>query len=75
MDHVSDAFLDNLMPLLILCEPAQTGNRNGVERVAPQFMQHAANMQKVTILYESKLMPIVLMNFCKLGCSACLLSV
>ena len=48
MDHVSDAFIDNLLPLLTLCEPAQTGDTAGVDRVAPKFMHHAANMQKVT---------------------------
>jgi hypothetical protein len=47
MDHVSDAFIDNLLPLISLCEPAQSGDVKGVERVAPQFMQHAASMQKV----------------------------
>ena len=47
MDHVSDAFIDNLLPLISLCEPAQNGDIKGVEKVAPQFMQHAASMQKV----------------------------
>ena len=50
MDHVSDAFVDNLLPLLTLCEPAQTGDTKRVESVAPEFMLHAASMQKVNTL-------------------------
>ena len=30
-----------------LCEPAQNGDTDRVEKVAPQFMQHAVSMQKV----------------------------
>lgn len=48
MDHVSDAFIDNLLPLLTICEPAQNGDRRGVDNVAPKFMNRAAIMQKVT---------------------------
>ena len=83
MDHVSDAFLDNLMPLLTLCEPAQAGDRDGVNRVAPRFMQHAANMQKVMEKLQRLMLVDVLqlLNICchlkilLLGCTACLFSV
>lgn len=47
VDHVSDSFLETLVPLMMLIEAAQAGNEKEVEECAKLFTEHAAKLQEV----------------------------
>ncbi len=47
VDHVSDAFLDTRVPLLILVDAAQRGDKEGVEDAGRMFLDHAAKLVEV----------------------------
>ena len=46
-DHISDTFLDTLVPLMLLVEAAQDGNQKEVEECAIVFTEGAAKLEEV----------------------------
>lgn len=46
-DHISDTFLDTLVPLMLLVEAAQEGNQKEVEECAIVFTEGAAKLEEV----------------------------
>ena len=46
-DHISDTFLDTLVPLMLLVEAAQEGNQKEVEECAIVFTESAAKLEEV----------------------------
>ena len=49
-DHISDTFLDTLVPLMLLVEAAQEGNQKEVEECAIVFTESAAKLEEVRFL-------------------------
>lgn len=49
-DHISDTFLDTLVPLMLLVEAAQEGNQKEVEECAIVFTEGAAKLEEVGII-------------------------
>ncbi|XP_028414979.1 catenin alpha-2-like [Dendronephthya gigantea] len=49
-DHISDTFLDTLVPLMLLVEAAQDGNQKEVEECAIVFTEGAAKLEEVANL-------------------------
>lgn len=49
-DHISDTFLDTLVPLMLLVEAAQEGNQKEVEECAIVFTESAAKLEEVANL-------------------------
>ncbi len=47
VDHISDAFLDTQVPLLMLLDAAKRGDQQGVEDCGQLFLQHAARLCEV----------------------------
>lgn len=47
-DHISDTFLDTLVPLMLLVEAAQDGNQKEVEECAIVFTESAAKLEEVS---------------------------
>ena len=48
-DHISDTFLDTLVPLMLLVEAAQEGNQKEVEECAIVFTEGAAKLEEVDL--------------------------
>ena len=46
-DHISDTFLDTLVPLMLLVDAAKDGNQRGVEECAIVFSEGAAKLEEV----------------------------
>jgi catenin alpha len=50
VDHVSDAFLDTRVPLLILIDAAKRGDQDGLEDAGRMFLEHAQKLVEVADL-------------------------
>ncbi len=50
VDHVSDAFLDTRVPLLLLIDAARQGDQAAVEEAGAMFMDHAQKLVEVSTL-------------------------
>lgn len=48
VDHVSDAFLDTRVPLLLLIDAASKGDREGVSVHGDMFLAHAGKLVEVS---------------------------
>ncbi len=48
VDHVSDAFLDTQVPLLVLIDAAERQDADGVESAGQLFIEHAAKLVDVS---------------------------
>ena len=51
-DHISDTFLDTLVPLMLLVEAAQEGNQKEVEECAIVFTEGAAKLEEVKFVFN-----------------------
>ena len=51
-DHISDTFLDTLVPLMLLVEAAQDGNQKEVEECAIVFTEGAAKLEEVGLIFK-----------------------
>lgn len=51
-DHISDTFLDTLVPLMLLVEAAQDGNQKEVEECAIVFTEGAARLEEVRLYFR-----------------------
>ena len=49
-DHISDTFLDTLVPLMLLVEAAREGNQKEVEECAIVFSEGAAKLEEVSLI-------------------------
>uniref|UniRef100_A0A914V136 Uncharacterized protein n=1 Tax=Plectus sambesii TaxID=2011161 RepID=A0A914V136_9BILA len=49
VDHVSDAFLDTRVPLLVLIDAAQRQDEQGVEDAGRMFIEHAGKLVEVRL--------------------------
>ena len=49
-DHISDTFLDTLVPLMLLVEAAREGNQKEVEECAIVFSEGAAKLEEVRLI-------------------------